>query len=116
MRLDSGLNGGADSYARELFRKYKGRGLAHSSRKSRPGIGENLAVGCTTARGVEGRTVQDAIKSWCVKLSYLGLAPIVQRDYVCMPLYPLGKSLSSDKTVSAPTNIFYSLVSDLSAG
>ena len=73
MRLDSGLSSGADSYARELFRKYKGTRLAHSPRDSRPGVGENLAVGCTTARGVEGRTVQDAIKSWCVKGFYVGL-------------------------------------------
>jgi len=65
MRLDRGLNSDADRYARKLFDMFGGSGdLKHSPRNSRPGVGENLAAGCTTARGIEGRTVQDAIKAW----------------------------------------------------
>ena len=68
MRLDGGLNSDADRYARKLFDMFGGSGdLKHSPRGSCPGVGENLAVGCTTARGVEGRTVQNAVKAWYVR-------------------------------------------------
>lgn len=37
--------------------------LEHSSPSTRPNIGENLAMGCTTAAG-GGITAEEAIKKW----------------------------------------------------
>ena len=71
MTLDRDMNRGADAYARSLFQRFGGSGeLKHSPKSSRPGQGENLASGCTTARGVDGRTVQDAVKAWYVLQVY----------------------------------------------
>lgn len=70
MSLSSSLNSGADRYARRLFDELRCYGrLKHSDKNSRPGVGENLASGWTTASGagVEGRTVQDAVKAWYVR-------------------------------------------------
>ena len=59
MTLDDSMNDAADEYAQTLFNLGS---LKHSDKESRPGEGENLAFGCSTA--AEGRTVQDAVKSW----------------------------------------------------
>lgn len=59
MTLDDSMNVAAEEYARTLFTLGK---LKHSNRTTRPGQGENLASGCSTA--AEGRTVQDAVKAW----------------------------------------------------
>ena len=53
------MNDAADEYAQTLFNLGS---LKHSDKESRPGEGENLAFRCSTA--AEGRTVQDAVKSW----------------------------------------------------
>ena len=62
MTLDDSMNDAAEEYARTLFELGY---LKHSDKEDRPGQGENLASGCSTA--AEGRTVQDAIKGWYVK-------------------------------------------------
>ncbi|XP_074630956.1 Golgi-associated plant pathogenesis-related protein 1-like [Acropora palmata] len=65
LKLNAKLNRDASQYAQELVNKYlRSHSLKHSPGSSRPGVGESLSVGCTTARGVEGQTVQQAIKSW----------------------------------------------------
>ena len=64
MRLNSEMDRAAERYARVLFQRGRRAGLSHSDRSSRPGQGENLAMGCTTARGVPGRTIEDAVKAW----------------------------------------------------
>lgn len=65
MTLDEGMNAAADRYARNLFQRFGGTTeLKHSPKSSRQGQGENLASGCTTQTGVDGRTVEDAIKAW----------------------------------------------------
>ncbi|CAH3145622.1 unnamed protein product [Pocillopora meandrina] len=65
MILDEGMNAAADRYARNLFQRFGGTTeLKHSPKSSRQGQGENLASGCTTQTGVDGRTVEDAIKAW----------------------------------------------------
>lgn len=65
MRLSGSLNEAADQYAQRLFNMLRCRGrLTHSNT---PGQGENLASGWTTADVPEARSVQDAVKSWCVE-------------------------------------------------
>ncbi|XP_022787209.1 Golgi-associated plant pathogenesis-related protein 1-like [Stylophora pistillata] len=65
MTLNNEMSEGADQYAHRLFQMFGvNMGLKHSPKDSRRGQGENLAVGCTTARVAEGRSVEDAIKSW----------------------------------------------------
>ena len=59
MTLDDSMNAAAEEYAHYLFTLGH---LEHSDDDSRPGQGENLAYGCSTA--AEGRTVQDAVKGW----------------------------------------------------
>ncbi|KAL9952266.1 hypothetical protein ACROYT_G039492 [Oculina patagonica] len=59
MTLDDDMNTAAEEYAQTLFELGY---LKHSDRDSRPEQGENLAMGCST--GSEGRSVQDAVKSW----------------------------------------------------
>ena len=59
MTLDDSMNEAAEEYARTLFKMAK---LKHSDKTTRPGQGENLAKGCTTA--AEGSSVQDAVKRW----------------------------------------------------
>lgn len=62
MTLDDSMNDAAEDYAHTLFELGY---LKHSDKDSRPGQGENLAYGCSTA--AEGRTVQDAVKARYVK-------------------------------------------------
>lgn len=50
----------AKLYAQVLAR---GKDLRHSSLSQRPGQGESLAMGCTTAPG-EGITAKEAITKW----------------------------------------------------
>lgn len=65
LKLNKQLSDDANRYAQELVDKYlRSHALKHSPKRSRPGVGENLSLGCTTARGVEGRTVKSAIKEW----------------------------------------------------
>ncbi|XP_078351220.1 Golgi-associated plant pathogenesis-related protein 1-like [Oculina patagonica] len=61
MKLKRSLNKDADKYARKLF---KIGHLVHSDKESRPGVGENLSMGCTTAKRGEGRSVESAVKAW----------------------------------------------------
>lgn len=64
MKLRRSLNKDADKYASKLF---KIGHLVHSDKESRPGVGENLSMGCTTAKRGEGRSVESAVKAWYVK-------------------------------------------------
>ena len=85
MKLNDNLNYEADKYAKQLFQRFGGTGrLKHSPRDSRKGQGENLASGCTTARGRDGRTVEDAAKSWFVTLT--NLVKIHNRDF-CVEIF-----------------------------
>lgn len=59
MTLDDSMNAAAEEYAHKLFKLGY---LKHSNRTTRPGQGENLYYGCSTAG--EGRTVHDAVKGW----------------------------------------------------
>ena len=73
MTLDDELNTAAEEYARTLF------DLGRLKHAKVEGQGENLAMGCST--GAEGRTVQDAVKSWFVG-PLAGIFPV--RVFICI--------------------------------